>query len=107
MIRVDAHVSVDSNAYITARGCTIPAQQRAWLQRVLDELLGCTLFDNVELLELEAQYEPADETSVVTLANLLHCCTMARESACCISRFPFVYIKFYLIFNDLFDKLGE
>jgi hypothetical protein len=46
-----------------------------------DELLGGLSFDLLEqLLELEAEYyEPGFKTSMVMLANLLHCCPMVRD----------------------------
>ena len=112
MIRVDVHISVDSRRYIPTGDRTIPAEQRFWRffqyfhatkfvklkldfcmdtiavvdKSVLDELLGCKFFDKVELLELEAQYDPAKERSMVTLANLLHSCPMVRDLRLKLSR---------------------
>ncbi|CAL4979126.1 unnamed protein product [Urochloa decumbens] len=38
-----------------------------------DDLLGGLLFRHLERLELQGQYEPRSKTSMVMLANLLHC----------------------------------
>ncbi|CAL4990221.1 unnamed protein product [Urochloa decumbens] len=44
-----------------------------------DELLGGLLFGLLERLELQAHYEPTSKTSMVMLANLLHCCPVVRD----------------------------
>ncbi|CAN6373283.1 unnamed protein product [Urochloa humidicola] len=44
-----------------------------------DELLSGLLFRLLERLELHGQYEPRSKTSMVMLANLLHCCPVVRD----------------------------
>ncbi|CAL4979129.1 unnamed protein product [Urochloa decumbens] len=44
-----------------------------------DQLLGGLLFSLLERLELQAHYEPMSKTSMVMLANLLHCCPVVRD----------------------------
>jgi hypothetical protein len=45
-----------------------------------DELLGGLVFSLLERLELQAQYDPTKQGStMVMLANLLHCCPVVRD----------------------------
>ncbi|CAN6363570.1 unnamed protein product [Urochloa humidicola] len=44
-----------------------------------DQLLSGLLFRLLERLELQGQYEPRSKTSMVMLANLLHCCPVIRD----------------------------
>ena len=47
------------------------------------------------------------EVTIISISLELVLSVVVPSGICCPSRFQFVYTKFYLIFNVLFDKLEE
>ncbi|CAL4979150.1 unnamed protein product [Urochloa decumbens] len=48
-------------------------------KRLQEELLGDTLFVNLDRLVVDGQYEPGSEGVAVAIGNLLQCCPMLRD----------------------------
>ncbi|KAL6653788.1 hypothetical protein ACP70R_008712 [Stipagrostis hirtigluma subsp. patula] len=54
-------------------------QDEFWHYKGLEELLGGTLFGNLDRLEIDGQGKPASKDTAVAIGNLLHSCPVVRD----------------------------